>query len=146
MLTLSISSLFAQDPQIYTVSGIVSNDKDNAKDAVLMIVDDDGNITVGIISGDDKFAISFDKGNYTYKGDKIPYVVQSNDGKYKLTFSVLEAYTFELAGNGKKERFYIPLDKFRVKTEAEGGFKLSIDGSVFIKNHFPSIFSSGSNL
>ena len=111
-----------------------------------MFVDDDGNITVGIINGDEKFAVGFDKGRYTYKGDKLPFVVQSNDGKYKLTFTYInESFVFELVSNEQKKRFLIPESNFKVKTEAEGGLKLNMDGQIFIKNHFPLIFSSGSN-
>lgn len=145
MLILGVSSMLAQEPQIYTASGAVMNAENKFSDATLIFVDDNGNITVGIMSGNEKFAVAFDKGRYTYKGDTLPYVVQSNDGKYKLTFSMLETYVFELVANGNKKRFFIPLDNFKVKTEAEGGFKLSMDGKIFIKNHFPLIFSSGSN-
>mgnify|MGYP004632267807 FL=1 len=145
MLILGASSLFAQAPQIYTTSGAVMNGGNKTNDAVLMFVDDNGNVTVGIINGDEKFAVAFDKGRYTYKGSELPYTVQSNDGKYKLTFAILNGYVFELVANGNKKRFYIPNDNFRVKTEAEGGLKLSMDGNIFIKNHFPLIFGNGGN-
>ena len=53
MLILGASSLFAQAPQIYTTSGAVMNGGNKFNDAVLMFVDDNGNVTVGIINGDE---------------------------------------------------------------------------------------------